>query len=83
MNQLIQSRFGKLCVDDFRTFLRDRDGYPSGICRVAQTVAPDATWTTAGITAASIIGEPAKRRLHVAAGNNPDAPFAVYSMDEG
>lgn len=82
MNELIESRFGKLTVDDFKTFLRDRDGDPSGICRVAQTTDPEADWVTAGITIASIIAEPAKRRIHVAAGNQAEAPFEVYGMDE-
>lgn len=80
MNELIESRFGQLTVDDFKTFLRDRDGDPSGICRVAQTTDPEADWVTAGITIASIVAEPEKRQIHVAAGNKAETPFEVYEM---
>ncbi len=82
INQLIASRFGKLGVDDFKVFLRDREGHPHGICRFAQTDDPAADWTTAGITVASIIAEPHERRLHVAVGNQAQTPFVVYDMDE-
>lgn len=81
MNELIETRYGKLTVDDFKAFLRDRDGDPSGICRFAQTTDPAATWVTAGITIASIIAEPARRQIHVARGNNAETPFEVYRMD--
>ncbi|MDA1053427.1 MAG: C45 family autoproteolytic acyltransferase/hydrolase [Planctomycetota bacterium] len=82
MNELVESRFGDLTVDDFKTFLRDRDGDPSGICRFAQTADPAADWMTAGMTIASIIAEPDKRRIHVAAGNKPETPYEVYKMNE-
>jgi len=82
MNQLIESRFGRLRVDDFKSFLRDRHGGPTGICRFAQTDDPKADWTTSGMTVASIIAEPHQRRLHVAVGNLMTTPFVVYHMDE-
>ena len=81
MNELIKSRFGKLGVDDFKSFLRDRDGDPSGICRSAQTDNPTAHWTSNSITVASIIAEPKRRQLHVAVGNDAKSPFVVYRMD--
>jgi predicted choloylglycine hydrolase len=82
MNELIKSRIGKLTADDFKKFLRDRDGDPSGICRQAQTTDPTADWVTAGITIASIVAEPAKRQIHVAAGNLAETPFERYQMAE-
>ena len=82
MNELIESRFGALSVNDFKRILRDRDGDPSGICRFAQTTDPAADWRTGGITIGSIIAEPSKRRMHVAAGNKAETPFEVYEMDE-
>ena len=82
MNELIESRFGRLTVNDFKTFLRDRDGDPSGICRSAQTAEPAANWVTAGITIASIVAEPEKRQIHVARGNKSETPFEVYRMDD-
>jgi len=80
INQLIAAKFGRLGVSDFKTFLRDRAGDPNGICRFAQTSDPAADWTTAGITVASIIAEPARRQLHIAVGNRADTPFVVYRM---
>lgn len=81
MTQLIQSGFGQLSTDDFKLFLRDRHGDPSGICRYAQTTDPTADWVTAGITVASIIAEPSQGQIWVAAGNHAKAPFVVYKMD--
>lgn len=81
MNQLIQTRFGKLDVDDCQSFLRDRAGEPSAICRSAQTSDPEADWTTAGITVASIVAEPEVGQLHVATGNHPEAPFVTWSLN--
>lgn len=78
---LVQARYGQLTVDDFKTILRDRHGDPNGICRIAQTDNPQADWMTAGITVASIIAEPARRRLHIACGNQLETPFVVYNMD--
>lgn len=80
MRQLIQSRFGELSVDDFKKFLRDRDGGAAGICRSARSNNPAEGWETAGITAASLIAEPARGRLHIAPGNKADAVFTVYEM---
>ena len=80
LNQLITGRFGRLSVSDFKTFLRDRAGDPNGICRFAQTNDPKADWTTAGITVASIIAEPAQGQLHIAVGNRAETPFVVYRM---
>lgn len=81
INELIRARYGQLTVDDFKTVLRDRQGDPNGICRVPQSENPQADWLTAGMTVASIIAEPAKRRLHIACGNRAETPFVAYSMD--
>ena len=81
MNHLIKSRFGELGVEAFKSFLRDREGEPNGICRFAQTDDPSAHWSVNCITVASIIAEPKQRLLHIAVGNQPNAPFVVYRMD--
>ncbi len=81
INSLIREAYGRITVDDCQRILRDRDGQPCGICRIAQTEHPDADWVTAGITVASIIAEPAQRRIHVACGNSPDNSFVTYAMD--
>lgn len=73
MNQLIRSRYGKLGVDDLKTFLKDRENSPHGICR------SDAE--NSSITTASIISEPSKRQMHVAVGYEQETPFELYQMD--
>ena len=77
---LIEARMGRLTVEDCKAILRDRAGGPCGICREATTDHPDADWRTAGVTVASIIAEPAQRRLHIARGNQSDTPFVTYAM---
>ena len=81
MNGLIRNKFGDVTVDTVKTFLRDRAGHPFGICRHAQTDDSSAGWQTAGITVASLIAEPALKRLHVAVGNRVETPFVTYEMD--
>jgi len=73
MNELIRSRFGKIGVTDLKSFLRDYNNGPRGICR------SDAS--NESITAASIISEPAKRQMHVAVGYEKETPFELYKMD--
>lgn len=73
MNQLIHSRFGNLGVNDLKSFLKDSDNSPHGICR------SDAS--NSSITTASIISEPAKRQMHVAVGYEQETPFELYRMD--
>ncbi|NOX98391.1 MAG: hypothetical protein GXP30_01450 [Verrucomicrobia bacterium] len=74
MNQLIQSRFGKLGVKDLKSFLKDSDNSPHGICR--------SDVKNSSITTASIISEPAKRQMHVAVGYEQGTPFELYQMDD-
>lgn len=82
MNHLIKARVGDLTSNDLKRFLRDRAGNPNGICRVAQTDDPTASWMTAGITVASIVAEPKKQQMHIALGNGTDSPFKLYRMDQ-
>lgn len=81
MESLLRSGGGRATVADLKRFLRDRHGYPSGICRFAQTADPAASWVTAGITVASLIADTRERVLYVAAGNHPRAPFVAYPLE--
>jgi isopenicillin-N N-acyltransferase like protein len=70
MNRLIRSKYGTLSVADIQSFLRDHSGRPTSICRhEAQSQ-----------TVASLIAEPERRRLHVAAGNPCQSRYVTYSM---
>jgi isopenicillin-N N-acyltransferase-like protein len=72
MNSLIQSKLGSLNVDDFKKFLSDHDGYPTSICR---HLGPGNS-----ISVASLIAEPAKRRMHVTFENSCRGRYVSYSM---
>ena len=81
MAEMITSSFGEIGVDECKAFLRDGDGGHTGICRRARTTDPAADWETAGITVASIVADPSRGELHVAAGNAAGDEFEVYRME--
>jgi isopenicillin-N N-acyltransferase-like protein len=70
MDSLIQAKFGNLALDDTKKFLSDHRGYPASICRHAG----------ASLTVASMISEPAEKRMHVAFGNPCTNHYVTYSM---
>ena len=70
MTALIRGKLGTLTVEDLQSFLSDHSGYPASICRHIGD----------SRTAAGIIAEPARRCMHVAAGNPCDSEFITYSM---
>ena len=70
MTQLIRSKYGSLTITDIQGFLRDHSGKPTGICRHDGD----------SRTVASLIAEPARRRLHVAAGYPCQSRYVTYSM---
>jgi isopenicillin-N N-acyltransferase-like protein len=70
MTALIRSRYGSLAVEDLKRFLSDHSGRPTGICR----------HNGESRTVASLIAEPARRRMHVAVGNPCRGAYATYSM---
>ena len=74
INTLIRERMGKVTVDDVKAFLRDHSGHPSSICRHPSS--SDAV----GMTVASLISEPAERRMHVAIGPPCQHEYVTYSM---
>lgn len=67
---LLKARAGSLTVDDIKGYLRDHSGYPTSICR----------HDGASVTVASIISEPAERRMHVAFGNPCQHEYGTYSL---
>jgi isopenicillin-N N-acyltransferase-like protein len=67
---LIRTQYGSLAVDDIKKFLSDHSGYPTSICRHEEVSA----------TVASLIAEPAERRMLVAFGNPCEHRYATYSM---
>jgi isopenicillin-N N-acyltransferase-like protein len=70
MNALIKSRPNRVSVDDIKSFLRDHSGWPASICRHDGD----------SRTVASLIADPSKRRMHVAAGHPCENPYKTYSI---
>jgi len=70
IDSLIKSRYGSIEVDDIKRFLSDHSGYPASICRHDSRM----------VTVASMISEPARRRMHVAVGNPCQHRYVTYSM---
>ena len=83
LHELLLSRWGDLSVADLQQFLRDRDGHPNAICRSITPGAKSENWMTAGITVASIVAEPLRRRLYIAAGNGYDVDYISYKIEDG
>jgi isopenicillin-N N-acyltransferase like protein len=76
IHQLIGADFGSLTVDRMKAHLSDHSNHPVSICRHAETAAPGSMRTVA-----SMIAEPAARRMHVALGNPCNSRYVTYSMD--
>ncbi len=80
---LRQERIDSLLADDsapvgvesIQRFLSDHSNGPLSICR------HPADGDSTGQTVASIIAEPAERRMHVAAGTPCSSRYVTYSMD--
>jgi len=70
MESLIQGHFGFLGWEDMKRYLSDHRGYPTSICR----------HDGSSLTVASMISEPAERRMHVSFGNPCYNRFVTYRM---
>ncbi|MGE5195263.1 MAG: C45 family autoproteolytic acyltransferase/hydrolase [Deltaproteobacteria bacterium] len=82
MQELLQSRLGRLTVDDLKKFLSDHEGYPTGICRHPHSGPDDPVLPSSGRTVASLIAEPDLGLLHVSRGNPCEAAYATYRLGD-
>ena len=80
IEELITDRLGSVTLQDMQANLRSRDRHVAGICRVGKTPGSTPDWEQSGITVASIIAEPLRGKLHVAAANDPANPFVEYTF---
>jgi isopenicillin-N N-acyltransferase like protein len=76
IHELIRADFGAITVDRMKAHLSDHSDHPTSICRHSQTAASGSMKTVA-----SMIAEPAFRRMHVAQGNPCSSRYVTYSMD--
>lgn len=80
MRTLLAERFGKLTVEDLKTFLADHDGAPTSICRHPHDGPDHSSVSSRGRTVASLIAEPATGRLHISRGNPCLAGYTTYAL---
>jgi isopenicillin-N N-acyltransferase-like protein len=81
MQALLGEGAERIDVGALQASLRDRQGAPGAICRSVDTTRRSSgDWRTDGITVASIVAEPARGRLHVAAGNGRGAAYHRYDL---
>lgn len=73
MQRLLDDAAGSISVGTIRQILRDHTDSPRGICLHP---APDDPF----VTTASVIAEPAKRRMHVAIGQPCASPYRIYEI---
>ena len=76
INELIRADFGSITVDRMKAHLSDHSDHPTSICRHPQTASSGSMKTVA-----SMIAEPAFRRMRVALGNPCKSRYVTYSMD--
>jgi isopenicillin-N N-acyltransferase-like protein len=76
LSQLQREKRGGITLEDAKSWLSDHDQHPSGICRHGDPDQP-----TMLTTMYSVICEPDKGLMHVAAGNPCVNPFHTYSLD--
>lgn len=68
---------GKVSVDDVKSILSDRQGYPTSINRFPNDD-PATGWQRSVV---SMITEPDAGRMHLSRGNPGDNPYEVYELD--
>ena len=76
IHELIRADFGSITVNRMKAHLSDHSDHPTSICRHPQTAASGSMKTVA-----SMIAEPAFRRMHVALGTPCNSRYVTYSMD--
>jgi len=81
MKEMIEADIGEVSVDRVKRYLSDHSNGAASICRHPRTEDIEQGFETAGRTVASIIAEPAKKRMHVALGNPCDSEYVTYTMD--
>jgi isopenicillin-N N-acyltransferase-like protein len=82
MQEHLQSRLGRLTVDDLKRFLSDHAGHPTSICRHPHSGPDDPVLPSSGRTVASLIAEPDRGLLHVSRGNPCETAYATYRLYE-
>ena len=81
MNEMIETDIGKVDVASVKRYLSDHSNGESSICRHPRTEDLEKGFESAGRTVASMISEPAERRMHVALGNPCNNSYVTYTMD--
>lgn len=81
MNKMIETDVGRVDVQRIKSYLSDHSNGEASICRHLRSEDVEKDFETAGRTVASMIAEPANKRMHVALGNPCASEYVTYSMD--
>ena len=68
--------FGKVSIDDMKSILSDRQGYPTSINRFPNDD-PQTGWQRSVI---SVVMEPDAGQMHLSRGNPGDNPYELYEL---
>jgi isopenicillin-N N-acyltransferase-like protein len=79
MRKLLRTNEGSVGFDELKSFLSDHVNYPRSICRHPDPSIPEGQWQDQWETTASVIMEPRKSRLWIAAGNPCEEGYAQYN----
>lgn len=81
MDAMLDAEKGQVSVEKIKGYLSDHSNGAASICRHPRSEDLEKGFESAGRTVASMISEPAKKRMHVALGNPCDSEYVTYTMD--
>ncbi|HEV2389604.1 MAG TPA: C45 family peptidase [Nitrososphaerales archaeon] len=79
MRKLLHANEGRVGIEEAKAFLSDHVNYPRSICRHPDPSIPESEWQDQWETTASVIMEPRKSRLWIAAGNPCVEQYVQYN----
>jgi isopenicillin-N N-acyltransferase like protein len=79
MRKLLKVNEGRVGFEEIKGFLSDHVNYPRSICRHPDPSIPEKAWQDQWETTASVIMEPRKSKLWIAAGNPCKEEYVQYN----
>jgi isopenicillin-N N-acyltransferase like protein len=79
MRKLLKVNEGQVTIEELKGFLSDHVNYPNSICRHPDLSVPEKDWQDRWETTASVIMEPRKSKLWIAAGNPCQEEYVQYN----
>lgn len=79
MRKLLRTNEGRVGLEEAKAFLSDHVNYPRSICRHPDPSIPESQWQDQWETTASVIMEPRRSKLWIAAGNPCEEEYVQYN----